>query len=883
MFGNPSVATLSDVYSRLTGLRTDPIIFLGAGASVKSGIPASGDMVRLALRWLYAHQRGLQVDDPRIVASDVQHFLHEQPWYESGMEVSNLFTDVMESLDQPRELRRQFLLEMMSQATNPSGGYTCLAALMRRRWIHTILTTNFDDLLPIACGPGSVIKVAKPDEYPAISTAPSYPQIVYLHGQAEYYLDQNLHEEVQHLNAQLVERLLPLLRDHPLIILGYRGAEPSVMCDLFLNNAERADHFKLGVYWCVRTGADMPALEKQSPLVRELAHQIGRNFCLVPIQDFDAALVELRQSYDEHGLNGFETNLTSTTTNSYAPAISQAAHDSALPFDLRPVSSADLTSINWAISQDTMMTYARRLEQSIPSEPTEEWFVQQARSTGLATDCGGRNCLTNGGMLLLSGKGRQIAHGAWIEIRLPGRPPMAIDGSLWEQYEATLASLEDVNRPIRMKGARSETVRPYPESALKEVIANAIVHRDYETGHPIVVRASADAIRVESPGGLERGLLRRLLGGAFTGGNAADVPPDVLQRRLIHGERGNVLTAYRNCVLADQFYGAGIVDKVGSGLADTLDAMEAGGGHLLVEVAGDNTAFTVTLTRRAARVDANTQTAQPTRPMIRFDTNLLEVLALPSVIWTAPSDMRRVPDFREVPEARDWPRFVSYDGKLYTFADLSQLDNPLRGRVAVDAITAVLLSDFVIGPDGERRLTHLLHEVLFQHLSRQGLRTDWRGRRAYFICSRERGPDRYKQYRARVRQAQRRVAKWERSYCAHDAAVFRFERYGQVLALRITPTYVFTRDGVKEFIQNPEASSLATRHSTEDYNQKVLADMYFWRAMLGPREGAIRLDAGMGVEIILSDTPVSTVAAAPMSNGFENTEAGSRANSHSTR
>ncbi len=274
----------------------------------------------------------------------------------------------------------------------------------------------------------------------------------------------------------------------------------------------------------------------------------------------------------------------------------------------------------------------------------------------------------------------------------------------------------------------------------------------------------------------------------------------------MHGERGSVLTAYRNCVLADLFYGAGIVDKVGSGLADALEAMEASGGHLRVEVAEDNTTFSVTLTRRSARIDTLTQTAQPTRPVIQFHTNILEVLSLPATLWSAPTVLRKAPDPKVSPEARDWPRFVCYDSSMYTFADLTHLENPLRPMVTDDAIRQLSVTELASNANGERRLVHLLHEILFHHLSRQGLRVDWRRKRAYFTCPLDRQPVRHKQYRARLRQSRRRVAKWERSYCVHDAAVFRFERYAHTWALLITPTYVFTRDGVKDFIDGSECS-----------------------------------------------------------------------------
>src|SRR5579863_6762532 len=58
-----------------------PIIFLGAGASVKSGIPTSDQLVERAAKWAYCETNGLHQDDPTVVRSDWLRWLHEHEWY----------------------------------------------------------------------------------------------------------------------------------------------------------------------------------------------------------------------------------------------------------------------------------------------------------------------------------------------------------------------------------------------------------------------------------------------------------------------------------------------------------------------------------------------------------------------------------------------------------------------------------------------------------------------------------------------------------------------------------------------------------------------------------------------------------------------------------
>ena len=70
-------------------------------------------------------------------------------------------------------------------------------------------------------------------------------QIVWLHGKAEQYTDKNLAEEVANLDQKLVGVLLPLLQSTPLIVVGYRGAEPSIMTSLLGESGDLA--FKKGI------------------------------------------------------------------------------------------------------------------------------------------------------------------------------------------------------------------------------------------------------------------------------------------------------------------------------------------------------------------------------------------------------------------------------------------------------------------------------------------------------------------------------------------------------------------------------------------------------------------------------------------------------------
>jgi len=63
-------------------------------------------------------------------------------------------------------------------------------------------------------------------------------------------------------------------------------------------------------------------------------------------------------------------------------------------------------------------------------------------------------------------------------------------------------------------GAGREDRWEYPEEAIRELIANAVIHRDHHPlarGTPVGVRRYPDRIAVSSPGGLHGAVLPGLL------------------------------------------------------------------------------------------------------------------------------------------------------------------------------------------------------------------------------------------------------------------------------------------------------------------------------------------------------------------------------------
>src|SRR5262249_19003244 len=157
-----------------------------------------------------------------------------------------------------------------------SRGYRHLAELVLRGLAGTILTPTFDICLPKALNEKRphIPPVAEanrgPDDFPEFDLF-KRAQIFCLTAKAEQYTDRNLTEETTELDPKLIGVLLPLLQSTPLIVVGYRGAELSIMKSLLSYSGNLA--FRKGIYWCHRGGP-------LHPHVVELKNRLGGNFQL---------------------------------------------------------------------------------------------------------------------------------------------------------------------------------------------------------------------------------------------------------------------------------------------------------------------------------------------------------------------------------------------------------------------------------------------------------------------------------------------------------------------------------------------------------------------------------------------------------------------------
>lgn len=827
----------------IAGLLNDghePIFLLGAGASASSGIPLAGQLVESIAKFAYCKSTARVFDDPTLMRSDWYRWLEQRSWFNPQESAANLYPTAVEELLQPSFVRKEFFLSILRRALEPSIGYVRLVSLMAKRSLTTVLTTNFDDLIARtvkgARSVGHCNEIKTPSDYSMFDTASGVPQVIYLHGSVDHYTDKNLFNETQQLDDDLVELLRPLLRDHPLVVIGYRGAEPSVMRHLLLEQAAVCKNYRRGIYWCYRKGGDPLA---DSPLLRELRSQIQTNLQFVEIDGFDGLLTSVDK---------LVTAVSARPASAASPAQLER-----LPFDMRP-SHRGLEALSDTLIRSKLVSYAEALREDTPALDTPERLVAAMESHHLAVLDAAATKVTNGAVLLFARNPEcQIGFG-WIDVVVSGPPAwvaevldaggssigesetIRIGGNLWEQLEQATTLLSRANRPFRMKGAVSHTAFPYPPLALKELLTNLIAHRSYVDEKPARISITIEEITFDNPGGLVDIVTREL-------------EDESLQDVIGVGSRRP--KGYRNPVLADFFYSAGDMDKAGSGLPDVIREAANNLNRVRFGPADDNSRFIATLSCRpeALQVDAQTRTAKASAGDHRYAANLLRVSDWPSSIFR----IGTIEDLRDVNKLDrvGVDPFGCARGWVWTFAAAKATSANRLFELAVEnEVQQLPVEQLLADRDAPSVVPALLNRALSIRLEKLGLTVRFEsGRMRVYFASLD-GTPREISYRSTFKQARRTVAKpivsrstGKTVYWEHKAVYLRFEQFGSTWALTLLPGYVFTLDGDTKPIASERIGPLSTRRAARDYNPTVLHDLVFWSRMLadGDDDSSFRL------------------------------------------
>ncbi len=170
------------------------------------------------------------------------------------------------------------------------------------------------------------------------------------------------------------------------------------------------------------------------------------------------------------------------------------------------------------------------------------------------------DCPTNAAILLFGRNPLRWAPGAWVQFVRWSGTTMASDPVNEKRWSGDLLSVlrelqsflswSRQSRPVPESALRERASTDYPVVALRELLLNAIMHRDYESNAPVRFSWYEDRIEIQSVGGLY---------GAAS--------PENFPRQ----------TDYRNPVISEALATLGYVNQFGRGVLRAQEALRRNG------------------------------------------------------------------------------------------------------------------------------------------------------------------------------------------------------------------------------------------------------------------------------------------------------------------
>ena len=283
-----------NAFIRSVGISKTPhTLFLGAGASITSGMPSAQMCIWEWKRDIFlTNNIGLETQFSELSLASVrermQRWLDRQGLYPAHG-APDEYGVYIEACYPIPESRRAYFQQKVRLA-KPHTGYQLLSVLAEHGLVRSVWTTNFDqlasralansDVAPIEVGIDSAHRILRPSQAGELT-------IVSLHGDYRYDRLKNTSEEIRGQESRLEAGLVENLRDAPTIVCGYSGRDESIM-DAISQSLEQSGSGS--IYWCVQ---DSTSVAKPVTDLIERARAQGRTAYLVVAQGFDDLMIRL--------------------------------------------------------------------------------------------------------------------------------------------------------------------------------------------------------------------------------------------------------------------------------------------------------------------------------------------------------------------------------------------------------------------------------------------------------------------------------------------------------------------------------------------------------------------------------------------------------------
>ena len=281
---------------REVGREWGRVVFLiGAGCSATAGVPL-GKRVAEMCAVDAAHRLGgpfAEQNYDEVACEGALRWLCEREYLPEDTSWESAYGAIFERLLADPTLQKQAIAKAVSESQGRiNWTHMVLGHMVAQRYVSTVLTTNFDQLVLQGIILAGVLPVVADgvESLSRIDPNPSTPQVVHLHGSLHTYQMRNSKRDVQEIasNSMVISALTGLLHEATaLVVVGYAGGEEGIMH--VLGNAVR-DLGTKNVFW-VHYGPEPASVSKQAAELLRVARLGG----VIANQDSDAFFKDLAQ------------------------------------------------------------------------------------------------------------------------------------------------------------------------------------------------------------------------------------------------------------------------------------------------------------------------------------------------------------------------------------------------------------------------------------------------------------------------------------------------------------------------------------------------------------------------------------------------------------
>jgi hypothetical protein len=283
-----------DAFIRTVGINHDAhhSFFLGAGASISSGIPSAATLIWEWKRKIFlSNNLGLKEQFNELSLSSVRSRL--QKWFDSKGDYPPNYSPEEYSFYiekcYPLKDSRKIFFEEIIRGAFPYIGYKLLCLLAETDFFRSVWTTNFDGLVVKAAANFRLAPLEVGiDSQNRLPIQPQKGQLlcVSLHGDYRYDSLKNTTQELQEQEKVVRASMITHFKNYPIIVSGYSGRDKSIMETLREAYSQPGNS---SFYWC-GYGDEIPSTVQD---LLDVAQKNGHQAFFVPTNGFDDLLQRL--------------------------------------------------------------------------------------------------------------------------------------------------------------------------------------------------------------------------------------------------------------------------------------------------------------------------------------------------------------------------------------------------------------------------------------------------------------------------------------------------------------------------------------------------------------------------------------------------------------